>query len=317
MGSRKVSKSSPALAGILKVAIGGFGRLPLPVARTCGRVVGELLWRLPNQFRAASIRNVNRCFPELEERRRREIIHNSLISTGLNVAEAGAMFHWDLKRLVELEEEVVGADVIEAGLARGKGVIALGPHVGNWEYLSHAVGIRWGMIALYRPPRIIELEAYIRDCRQHLGATELVPADSSGLRRAIKGLRAGGIVGILPDQEPLKDHGVFAPFFGTPALTMTLVGRLAREFDATVVLGSAERTPAGGFRIRVISAPEGVGDEDPIRAATQLNLGVEQCVRACPDQYTWSYRRFKTRPPEELVARVADAARASPTAASP
>ena len=305
MASRKASRSSPVLAGILKSAIRGFGHLPLPVARRFGRIIGGLLWHLPNQFRATSLRNVARCFPDLEEDRRREIIRHSLISTGLSVAEAGAMFHWDRERLAELEEEVVGEEVVEAGLARGKGVVVLGPHVGNWEFLSHAIGVRWGVIALYRPPRITELDDYIRHSREHLGATELVPAGSQGLRRVAQGLKAGRVVGILPDQEPLKDHGVFAPFFGLPALTMTLVGRLVRRFDATVVLGVAERTPAGRFRVGFYAAPEGLGDSDPVRAATQLNLGVEQVVRACPDQYTWSYRRFKTRPPEELAARAA------------
>lgn len=121
----------------------------------------------------------------------------------------------------------------------------------------------------------------------------------------MQGLRQGQVVGILPDQEPLKDHGVFAPFFGIPVLTMTLVGRLVRRFEAEVVFGAAERTAKGKFRVRIIEAPEGLGDKDPVRAATQLNLGVEQCVRASPEQYTWSYRRFRTRPPEELAARAA------------
>lgn len=309
MGSKKVSKSSPLVAGALQSAVLGLGHLSLPVARGFGRLLGRLLWHLPNQFRAASSRNVKRCFPDLEDSRQRQIIRNSLMSTGLNVAEAGAMFHWDRDRLAALEAEVVGLEVMEAALARGKGVVALGPHVGNWEYLNHAVGLRWGMIALYREPRIAELDTYIRRSREHLQATELVPADLRGLRRATEGLKEGRIVAILPDQEPLKGHGVFAPFFGIQALTMTMVSRLVRGFDAAVVFGFAERTPSGRFKVQFFAGPEGIGDMDPVHAATQLNLGVEQCVRACPDQYTWSYRRFRTRPPEELAARDAATAR--------
>jgi len=313
MGSKKVSKSSPVVAGTLQSVIRGFGRLPLPVARRIGRAIGGLLWHLPNQFRAASIRNVERCLPDLDENRRQQIVRNSLISTGLNVAEAGAMFHWDRERLASLEEEVVGLEIVEAGLARGRGVVALAPHIGNWEYLSHAVGIRWGMTALYRPPRIVELDAYFRRSREHLGATELVRADRSGLRRVCQSLQAGRVVGILPDQEPLKEHGVFAPFFGIPALTMSLVGGLVRKFDCLVVFGFAERIPSGRFRIRVFKASEGLSDPDPVGSATHLNLGVERCVRTCPDQYTWSYRRFRTRPPEELAARAAGVAPATST----
>lgn len=305
MSGQKKSKSSPWVAATLQGFIRSLGLLPLPVSRGCGRLLGSLLWRVPNQFRAASLRNVDRCFPDLPQDQRRRIVRDSLISTGLSISEAGAMFHWSRERLGKLEEECVGAELMEAALGRGKGVIALGPHVGNWEYLSHAVGVRWGMVALYRPPRVTELDAYIRHSRQHLGVTELVPANASGLRRVIQVLREGGVVGILPDQEPLKGHGVFAPFFGTPAFTMTLVRRLMRRFDSSVVFGFAQRTAKGGFRVRIMAAPEGLDDDDPVRATAQLNLGVERCVRACPEQYTWSYRRFRTRPPEELAGRSA------------
>lgn len=303
MGDRKASRSSPAVAGTLKAAVRGLSLLPLPVARGLGHLLGSALWWLPNQFRSASVRNVERCFPELEAARRRQIVRRSLASTGLNVAEAGAMFHWSRERLMALEEEVVGAELIASALARGQGVIVLGPHVGNWEFLSHAIGVRWGLVALYRPPRIAELDTYIRESRQHLEATELVPADRRGLRRVAETLRAGRVVGILPDQEPLKSHGVFAPFFGIPALTMTLVGKLARRFDAAVFFGAATRAPTGRFRVRFTEVPAGVWDADPQIAAAALNLEVEQCAREYPEQYTWSYRRFKTRPPAELAAR--------------
>jgi KDO2-lipid IV(A) lauroyltransferase len=159
------------------------------------------------------------------------------------------------------------------------------------------------MVALYRPPRIAELDAFIRASRQHLGATELVPADGRGLRRVANTLRDGGVVGVLPDQEPLKDHGVFAPFFGMPALTMTLVGRLVRRYDPLVVFGVAIRTSSGRFLVRMSPAPADLGHPDPARAAAMLNQGVERVAREFPEQYTWSYRRFKTRPPEELAAR--------------
>ena len=303
MGTKKATKSSPIVAGALRGLIRGVALLPLPAARAVGRFMGVLLWHLPNQFRAASLRNVDRCFPERSEAERRGLVRRSLVSTGTTVAEAGAMFYWSRERLAALEEETIDSAVMETALAKGNGVVALGPHLGNWEFLSHSVGSKWGMLALYRPPRIAELDAFMQKRREHLGTTQLAPANASGLRRAARTLKQGGVVGVLPDQEPLKEHGVFAPFFGTPALTMTVVARLARRFDSEVVFGFAERTPAGGFRVRYLEAPEGIADADLGRATAALNRGVERCVRLCPDQYTWSYRRFKTRPPEELAAR--------------
>ena len=302
--TQKVTKSSPLVATILKSAIRGFGRLSLPGARRVGAGLGLLLWRLPNQFRETSWRNVRRCFPELSVERQGELVRKSLLSTALNVTEAGATFHWPMDRIVELEESAEGADLIEANLAQGRGVLTLGPHVGNWEYLAHSLTRRYGLIGLYRPPRIAELDRYLRQRRERLGA-EMYPANAGGLRKLARALERGRVVGILPDQEPLKQHGVFAPFFGVPALTMNLVAGLVRRYDPLVIYGFAQRTEAGGFRIRVWEAPEGLGDPDDVRAATQLNKGVELCVRACPEQYMWSYRRFRTRPVTELAERAA------------
>ena len=106
---------------------------------------------------------------------------------------------------------------------------------------------------------------------------------------------------ILPDQEPLKKYGVTAPFFGVPALTMTLVSRILRRTGARALYVFAERRPAGRFRVRFLEAPDGLDDADETAAAERLNRGVEACVRLCPEQYLWSYKRFKTAPPGELT----------------
>jgi KDO2-lipid IV(A) lauroyltransferase len=84
---------------------------------------------------------------------------------------------------------------------------------------------------------------------------------------------------------------------------MTLVSSLVRRFQPQVMYAFAQRTPKGSFQIKILPALRDVGSADPITAATALNSGVEQCVRLCPEQYMWSYRRFRTRPPDELAAR--------------
>ena len=108
---------------------------------------------------------------------------------------------------------------------------------------------------------------------------------------------------ILPDQQPKsrrRGAGVFAPFFGVPALTMVLLGRLARKTGAAVVFSFAERLPGNaGYRAHWVEAPAAIADADPVRAAAALNQGVEQCVRICPEQYQWSYKRFQARPEGE------------------
>jgi len=120
------------------------------------------------------------------------------------------------------------------------------------------------------------------------------------VRKLYKRLVDGGVVGILPDQQPKLGDGEFAPFFGTPALTMVLLSRLAQRTGALVLFAFAERLPRGaGFRLHVLPAPPGIADPDLPTAVAALNRGVEACVRLAPAQYQWHYKRYSIRPPGE------------------
>jgi KDO2-lipid IV(A) lauroyltransferase len=101
------------------------------------------------------------------------------------------------------------------------------------------------------------------------------------------------VAAIMPDQVPEHGGSVVVPFLGQPALTMTLVRGILRRFDVTPLLAYAVREPDGRFRVHFEEPPAGLGDDDPARAATQLNQGIGQCVRAHPEQYLWTYNRFR------------------------
>ena len=125
---------------------------------------------------------------------------------------------------------------------------------------------------------------------------EIVNADSMQLYAR---LRSGGTVGILPDQQPKAGDGVFAPFFGIPALTMTLLSRLAARTGAIVLFAWCERIGDGdapAYALHVEAAPPGIADEDPEVAAAALNAKVEHIARRDPAQYQWTYKRYTLRP---------------------
>ncbi len=178
-----------------------------------------------------------------------------------------------------------------------QGLIVLSPHLGCWEIAGLYLASRGSVTSLYRPPRKALFEPIIKHARERSGA-ELVPTDAQGVRRLYKVLQAGGVTGILPDQQPDSNKGaVFAPFFGVPALTMLLVNRLVRKTGAKVVFCYAERLPAGrGFHIHYLPAASDLAADDPMTAAQALNQGVESCIRLAPEQYQWSYKRFKDQP---------------------
>jgi len=293
----KTVKSSPVLAALIRAVVQCGGRLPLGPARACGRLLGRLCAALPLEPRKVADLNLQLSFPEMPAAERRRLVRRSLEETGKNLMEVACLWQWPLARLESLPETVAGEELLQRSLARGRGTVLLAPHVGNWEFLNPFLSRRLPLVYLYRPPRIDELDELVRRVRGRTGAIA-VPASRVGLRPLLRTLRGGLPIFILPDQEPLKEHGVHAPFFGVPALTMTLVSRILRRTGADALYVSAERRP-GGFHVRFRQAPAGLDDADPVRAATCLNRGVEDCVRLCREQYLWSYKRFLTAPPGE------------------
>lgn len=274
-----------------------ISRLPLRINHALGGAIGWLLYWIPNPLHRVSRINLDLCLPELPAGHRRRILRRSLIETGKTAFEIGPLWTLPPERADKLIVDIRGRAPVDAALAAGRGLIIATPHLGSWEMAGHIGGREWGMINLYRPPRMPELERLMIEGRSHLGA-QVVRTDAAGIRKLFETLRRGGAVGMLPDQDPGGSGGVFAPFFGIPANTMLLMSRLARKTGAALFIAYCERLPrARGYVLHVFPAPAAIADDDPVVAATAMNRAVEQCVRELPEQYQWNYRRFRTRPP--------------------
>jgi Kdo2-lipid IVA lauroyltransferase/acyltransferase len=191
---------------------------------------------------------------------------------------------------------VEGARHLEDALASGRGVIIAAPHYGNWELLNQWLALRTPLAVLYAPPGSGAVEAFLTHARARPGV-QPIRADASAVRRLLRRLQDGGVLGILPDQQPKHGEGVHAPFLGQPALTMTLLSRLAARSGATVLLAAAERDPdERGFTIRIEPVAGSVADADPALAAAALNAAIERLVLRAPLQYQWTYKRFSRQP---------------------
>ena len=274
-----------------------FAALPLRWGQRIAILPGWLLAHLPNGLRRITETNLELCFPELSPAERRTLACRSLVETCKTAFEAGPMWLWPAPRILDMVVEVRNAEQVESAVQAGKGVILATPHLGCWEMAGHYCAARWNITTLYRPPRIKALDELIRQGRARCGA-HLVRTDAKGVRELFQTLSSGGVIGILPDQDPGESGGVFAPFFGIAANSMVLLGRLARKTSAEVFFVHCERLPqAAGYRLHFAAAEEQLFDADPQVAAAAMNRSVEASVRACPEQYQWSYRRFRTRPP--------------------
>lgn len=220
----------------------------------------------------------------------------SILETAKFACELGRVWLRPVDEVLANVVSVTGQEILEKALAQKKGVIVLAPHIGNWELCGLHLDRCAQTTYLYKPPKLPGFEAAIVSYRSRAGA-QLAPTSRKGIAMLVRALERGEIVGILPDQEPALDSGVFAPFFGVPALTMTLVAKLVSRTEAAVVVMYAERLSAGrGFAIRIREAESELAAADPGQASAALNQAVERCVREVPTQYQWEYRRFKHQP---------------------
>jgi len=286
---------------ILYYLLRAIGRLPLPTLHRIGTALGWVLLHTPNAVRSKAIANLSIVITQLHGQSRHELLKSAMYEAGKSVFEVCKIWSGSVESAQVLVREVRGLELLDEAIASRRGMIFAAPHLGCWELLTFWVCKRTPLAIAYRPPRQPALEPLLLRMRQRARAVEQVPADGTvGVRKLYKRLVDGGVVGILPDQQPKQGDGQFAPFFGKPALTMVLLSRLAQRTGATVLFAFAERLPRGaGYRLHVLPAPPGIDDPDLPTAVAALNRGVEMCVRLAPAQYQWHYKRYSIRPPDE------------------
>lgn len=189
---------------------------------------------------------------------------------------------------------IVGQEHVDRAAREGRGVLYLTPHLGCFEITAQKLAERGPITVLYRPPRKAWVASLVQ--ARPRGQLRTAPATVAGMRPLLRALRQGEAVGLLPDQAPGAGEGVWAPFFGRPAYTMTLPARLVQLTGAQIMLVFAERLPYGqGYLQHFLPFNETLPD-DPVEAATRINQALESIIRMRPEQYLWGYNRYKAPP---------------------
>lgn len=239
---------------------GGFRRKTVDNLRTAGLYSARLAWA---SAAAAGKATLETCY--IWFRSEEDLLRNSRFD--------------DFARL---------AKETDARKARGdrRGVIILTPHIGSFEVGGRAYASVAPITVLYKAPRRADLHELLKVARTHPRMT-MVPADTGGVRALLRALRRGEAVGILPDQVPSAGDGIWAPFFGRAAFTMTLPSRLAQKTGAPVYLVASWRRPFGrGWDLEFSKL-------DRLPTPEAINGELETIIRRRPQQYVWSYNRYK------------------------
>lgn len=283
----------------MRLAFRLLALLPLSVLQGLGRLAGWLLWLLPNSRRSTAITNVARCFPERSAAERRRLareairhevttfIETPMIWLGSDAKVRGLVARWD------------GLEVFDAAMKQGKGMLLLTLHQGSFEAGAIPLSARYPLAGIYKPQKGAVNDLSVQGRSRYNGI--LLPS-VGGVGQQVNSLCDKGYgVYFMPDQDPPRGRGVFAPFFGHLAHTPTLVHRLSQlRPDLPIVLMWVERLPrAQGFVVHFREPAPGIRDPDAVRSCTSLNADFEAFVRSAPEQYWWGYKRFRRRPPGE------------------
>ena len=257
-----------------------------------GALLGWLVYFVDSSYATRLRGNLEKSGVCADQADYRRLLHQAVAEAGKSAVELPAIWLRSENETLKLVRHCHGWDHVEAGIARGKGIIFLTPHLGCFEITSLYIAARYPITILYRPPKLRWLQPLIETGRQR-GQVTLAPTNMSGVKALLKALKRGETAGILPDQTPGNGEGVWAEFFGRQAYTMTLAARLAHNTDATVILIYAERLAHGaGFDLWLEPLPDGL-PKQPEEAARFLNRAIESLIRKLPAQYLWSYNRYK------------------------
>lgn len=291
---------------LLRVAIRLLSILPLRAALALGAAVGRLAWLVASGERRLMLDHLALAFPERSAEERMAIARASLVHLG-RVAMEVITARRNVPRIEEYVSFAPGAeDLVRRAMARGKGLIFVAGHIGNWELMARRLAVVTQPNAVIARRNADErLNQLVERFRREGGNETLWREDASTGRAIIKLFRQGGALGILIDQDT-RVQGVFVPFFGRLAYTPRAVGDLALRFGATVLVGTSHRRgpcPGDGHEIDVVEIPYDPDPTDPESEVVRITAAAakvqEEAIRAVPPEWVWMHRRWKTQPPAE------------------
>ena len=270
--------------------------IQVPLPRPVAVGLGTLAYHVSARYRHVADKNLKIAYGDsLTERQRQELIKRVFQSFTISLSEflqAPRLTPDQLRSLVKADSYAV----VDAVLARGKGMILLAAHFGNWELLARRAalaGYNFAVVARQsHDPAFNEVTDKLREN----GGYTVLPRGGSP-KAILQRLRGNGIVAILPDQ---KSEDVFVPFFGKPAGTVAGPAVLSLKTGAGIVPMFCPRQPNGTYKMvlypEINTASTGDADADIKRIMTDINAVIEEMVRLYPEQWLWLHDRWRVPP---------------------
>ncbi len=269
-----------------------LARLPWSVQRALGGALGALLQRLLRGRARVAARNLQLCFPELDDAAHARLLRGSFRDLGIGVFEFLRAW-WGEVEPLRGSARIDGLDILQRLQADGRGVIMVSGHFMTLELCGRLLCDHVPLAGMYRRHATAAMEwAVLRGRLRYASAM----FRREELRPAIRHLKQGGMLWYAPDQDMRGKDAVFAPFFGIPAATITATHQLARLTGAAVV-PFFHRREGDRYLLRIGEPLTDFPSADPQQDSARVNAAIEAMVREAPTQYLWVHKRFKRRPP--------------------
>lgn len=260
-------------------------------------LVNFIVKPFPLRVKKTIRRNLERCFPALSVSERELLEKQSLLHTFWRILEMPFFWFADIKAVKAMPLQVVGDEQFQQDFNLGRGIIFIAAHFGSWEVPNYYFGAKYPSATLYKPLKYAYQEELINLARHRYGV-EFFKTSATGVKKLFMALKQGKCISIMSDHDPGKNGGIVAPFFDVPAQTMLLPIKFIQKTQAPVYTLSATRLPAGrGFRLRFQKIEDRQIRNVPIEAAAKcMNQAIEEMIMQAPEQYEWSYKRFRRTP---------------------
>jgi len=262
--------------------------MSLPVNHFFGYLIGLITFLFRTETKKVITKNIQLCFPYLNPKEKKMLIFKSHIENGKSLTESPKIWLENLNQNKKLVKSIYGIKNINSK----KPVIFMVPHYGCWELTARVLSLSNRVTFMYKKLKSQDKEEYLLSKRQ-IGNLSMAPADRYGVIKIQKAIKAGEMIGILPDQFPGTNSSEKVNFFGEKAFTMTLLVKLAKKNNAKVILAWTERLSFGrGYKLNL--KPVNITSSDnEIENLKRMNMVIENLISLKPEQYLWSYKRFK------------------------
>lgn len=291
------------ILGMLRFLLKPLAACSLVTIHRFGALLGRIVFLLSPESKKMVVANLRQSQLYKDEVSLNQAVNLNILESGRSILESLALWQKKDAELLSWVKACNNWKIVDAAIAKNKGIIFLTPHLGCFEITSVFYGSRHPITVLFRPPKMQWLMPFIQRGRSRKNV-QLAPANLQGVRMLMQALKRGEAVGILPDQIPASGEGEWAPFFGKPAYTMTLASKLAEKTGATVIMAFGERLENGkGYNIHLTQLADGA-----IATPALLNQAIEQQIAQKPEQYLWRYNRYKTRRHAVSKANTSDTA---------